>query len=542
MTFTEILDRLDDRLNPIVVKELRQAVKSRMVVGILLLFLGLQLFLLGSFLLMGGRGRAGDIDWNAGKEVFRVQQGVLLWTIMILVPAYAAIRLASERSEQNVDLMFISTLRPASIVWGKFFAAVVLAFLIFSACAPFMTFCYLLRGIDIPTILFILGIDLLAMVFGVMVALFLSALPGARAAKFFFCFVGFIVLAGICSQLTVGTAYMASEGGVTEWLFEYWYVAAITVASVLAFSGLLFFYCVAMISPPSANRVLPLRVYLFLAGLVVGPSLLLVATYNRTGVTPAPVMALLMAFCPILAVQLWVSICERERWAPRVARTIPRSGLLRLLAFLFYTGSAGGVAYTSLLYLVTLGAAAWWFDAHRGTGHDWNAADGMLRAHTLIALYVFCYGMSAVLVRCYLLANQLKHGFTWLVALLLGGIGSSVPAVIAFIFFQDQMRYHHGDPGWWSLPNPFVAVWDTVFANGPGGARNDEYEQMCLWFTGTWAVLVTVLCVPWFFGQLRRFQPPPRREAEPVVVRRVEEKSAGEAAPDAIVASLPERG
>ena len=138
MNLTAILDRLDDQLNPIVVKELRQAVKSRMVVGILGLFLGLQLLLLGFYLLSGEmRSQSQVIDWSAGYEVFRIQQGILLFTIMIAVPAYACIRLANERTDQNVDLMFISTLRPASIVWGKFFAAVVLGLLVFSACAPF---------------------------------------------------------------------------------------------------------------------------------------------------------------------------------------------------------------------------------------------------------------------------------------------------------------------------------------------------------------------------------------------------------------------
>ena len=242
MTRAAFIDRLDDWINPIVVKELRQAVKSRMVVGILLLFLGLQLFLLGFYLLTREfSGQAQTVDWSAGNSVFRVQQGILLWTIMILVPAYAAVRLAAERSEQNVDLMFISTLRPASIVWGKFFAAVVLAFLIFSACAPFMTFCYLLRGIDIPTIMVVLGIDLLAMVFGIMVALFLASLPGGRPVKFFFCFLGFVWLAVMCAYLTAGTIEIITMGGAFEVVVERCYIVAVNDAAVFGLSGLLFF-------------------------------------------------------------------------------------------------------------------------------------------------------------------------------------------------------------------------------------------------------------------------------------------------------------
>ena len=43
-------------------------------------------------------------------------------------------------------------------------------------------------------------------------------------------------------------------------------------------------------------------------------------------------------------IQLLISINERDSWGPRVARAIPRSQLLRPLAFLFYSGAAGGAA------------------------------------------------------------------------------------------------------------------------------------------------------------------------------------------------------
>src|SRR5205823_4778714 len=81
-----------------------------------------------------------------------ILQGILLFTCLLFIPAYTGIRLAAERSDINVDLLFISTLRPRAIVRGKFVAALVLAVLIFSACTPFMTFSYLLRGLDVPSV------------------------------------------------------------------------------------------------------------------------------------------------------------------------------------------------------------------------------------------------------------------------------------------------------------------------------------------------------------------------------------------------------
>src|SRR5205807_7480474 len=89
--------------------------------------------------------------FTAGRQVFRILQGILLGTCL-LVPIYAGLRLGAERSDTNVDLLFISTLRPRAIVAGKLLSSLVLVLLVFSACTPFMTFSYLLRGLDIPTI------------------------------------------------------------------------------------------------------------------------------------------------------------------------------------------------------------------------------------------------------------------------------------------------------------------------------------------------------------------------------------------------------
>src|SRR5262245_33490729 len=122
MTLAGMLDRLDDWINPIVIKELRQAVKNRMVMILLLVFLGLQLAIVTIALLAGSSGTPTE-DWNAGRDVFFSLQVLLVITLVLLVPAYACVRLAAERSDQNVDLLFISTLKPYSIIAGKFFAA-----------------------------------------------------------------------------------------------------------------------------------------------------------------------------------------------------------------------------------------------------------------------------------------------------------------------------------------------------------------------------------------------------------------------------------
>src|SRR5438132_9368033 len=91
-----IFERINDALNPIVVRELRQAVQGKFVAAVLLVLLVIQLAAIGIFIIASG-----DIAtrFDAGREVFMVLLGLLLGACLIFVPAYTAVRLAAERSD-----------------------------------------------------------------------------------------------------------------------------------------------------------------------------------------------------------------------------------------------------------------------------------------------------------------------------------------------------------------------------------------------------------------------------------------------------------
>lgn len=98
--------RLSDWLNPIVVKELRQAVQSRYVVTALLILLVVQLIAMGMYLLTASYSM---LESDAGRQVFMLLFGILLAVSMLFVPLYTGVRLAAERSETNLDLLFVTT-------------------------------------------------------------------------------------------------------------------------------------------------------------------------------------------------------------------------------------------------------------------------------------------------------------------------------------------------------------------------------------------------------------------------------------------------
>jgi len=134
-----ILARIDDAFNPIVVKELRQAVHGKFVAAVLIVLLVIQITAIGLIIISSD-----DIStrFDHGRNAFMILQSIMLGICLLFVPAYTAFRLGSERSDTNVDLFFITTIRPRAIISGKVFAALVITVLIFSACMPFMVFTY----------------------------------------------------------------------------------------------------------------------------------------------------------------------------------------------------------------------------------------------------------------------------------------------------------------------------------------------------------------------------------------------------------------
>jgi hypothetical protein len=125
-------------LNPILVKELRQAVRSWAVTGVLLLFLTALFIISLGFLVFQSFNV--DPDVQLGGQMFSWFSGILAVASVFFIPLYMGVRVAAERQENNPDLFYVSTLSPARIILGKFLCGAYMAVLFFSACMPFMAF------------------------------------------------------------------------------------------------------------------------------------------------------------------------------------------------------------------------------------------------------------------------------------------------------------------------------------------------------------------------------------------------------------------
>jgi hypothetical protein len=478
--------RFSDALNPIVVKELRQAVQSRFVVTMLVVLLAIQLGAVGLYLIFSNPT---NYDFTAGRTVFTILLGILLVVSLLFVPAYTAVRMIAERSDTDVDLLYITTIQPRSIIAGKLLAAAVLTGLIFSACLPFMTFTYFLRGIDLPTVFVVLCLSFLVVQACSLLALLMACLPFGRVAKVF---LGLFVLTQIFSAFfaTLGGAVSLIQFGVGSTLdsWEFWKPALIGLSIATLLWGLVFVLCVALISPPSANRALPIRRYLSLAGILTGCGVMMLSYGSKSH---PPIIVWQIILSSVLALSFLAAVCERETPGPRVLRAVPPTGIPHLLAFLLYSGAASGLAWTCVASAFTLGLGWIWRNSHGGYA-EVEDLQTTLAFNTGMLIYVYAYAVSGALVRRVWL-TWLQPKWTWVLSVILMGLGTLLPVMVGFFFYYGE----------W-------ASWEKkgLFIGNPFVFGNSELDKYYAGFALAFALIVTLLNLPWWRERWQAFRPP----------------------------------
>jgi len=149
---TQRFEHFADRLNPMVIKELRQAVRGNAVMGIVYAFLAVQVFVFG---FESMQIDASDFNAAAGQDLFLTIAAVMLLTLLVAVPVYAGVRVHIERVTEHLTMVQLTGMGFRKIFWGKFWSAMMVDLLILSTMLPFAFAAVLLRGIDLPTILMV---------------------------------------------------------------------------------------------------------------------------------------------------------------------------------------------------------------------------------------------------------------------------------------------------------------------------------------------------------------------------------------------------
>ncbi|WP_371877663.1 ABC transporter permease [Pyxidicoccus parkwayensis] len=201
-------ERWGDRLNPLVVKEVRQGLRTRtfwVCFGLMLLscvVLSLVAYVEVREAAFASHGRSYFFSFF-----------LCLGVVHFFVIPYNAYRsLAREREDETWVLLVLTGLGPRRILRGKMTSYLVQAALYASAVGPFLLFSYFLNGIALPTILIILALGAAWLVFLTLVGVCAATLADGRLGR---AFIHFTLLAALATALVQGNvaAFVLSDEG-----------------------------------------------------------------------------------------------------------------------------------------------------------------------------------------------------------------------------------------------------------------------------------------------------------------------------------------
>jgi len=170
----------DDRLNPILVKEVRQALRGRYFRALFWLTLGVAT-LVGLSIVANDRSSSGGRV--LGREFFMVMFACLSAAVHAFTPFSAFLSTSAEWDENTHDLLVLSNLRPRQIVYGKLCSALVQALLYYSTFGPFLVFAFLTSGVDLAALGAILFVSMACCASLTLLGIALASLSAAKAPR-----------------------------------------------------------------------------------------------------------------------------------------------------------------------------------------------------------------------------------------------------------------------------------------------------------------------------------------------------------------------
>ena len=472
---SKIADFLDNRLSPTLVRDIRQLVRNRFIVVMINLYL--LILTLGTLMVITTQSAYSRLE-GAGAGLYMFDIVFFFIFTFIVVNLYTAVIMSQERITN--DLMFTSTIKPSGFVTGKLSSALVLSFMLFSATLPFITIAYMLRGIDLRTILetcFAIGLMLL-------VSLSTTILVFCRTKTYvqmigllilyaFLCCVG--IYAFLCGLVFYMLGPMMRLGFGVEWWQFVLGGAFVLLTVLLILSG-----AISRVAAASTNRMMPFRItYVAYMILTLGVSFIV------ANVTPNfenfPLFMVFVHYFFFLAM-IVISTCGRDNWGLRIKRTVPSNIVLRFLLFPFYSGAINGIAWLFIL-------AATLFGAYRlalpiaSLGHTFNAVDmnDVFRYGVTGAIMTYAFCALAMAVRVRWLKRHLAAAHTWLLAIAFFGGFYTIYFTIRILLSDDWRHY-----GFYLEP-------DTI--------------ERTMLIALLWAAFATILLLPWVLRTLPNFTP-----------------------------------
>ena len=410
------LERLDawcekwgDWCNPILVKETRQALKSRqfVITFSLLLFAALSWTIIGTFSLMPA-----IYETPSAPRMMLGYYFVLALPMLLVVPLAAYRSLEGEIDDGTLELLSITTLSPKQVVWGKLASAMLQMLLYFVVLFPCVSYAYTLRGVDFPTTVVLLGMLILAGIMMTIVALFFAPLSRSRTGRVTMLLVVIMLLA--VAEWLLGLAaveMITSDASWWSWedsvLYEnsVLYLGGLVLLVAPAVGYLLLTVTAAQLTPVIDNRSTKIRFALLLVNAAVVAWVTLASTERQT------YTALGLMWCAGMGlILLWglassMLVSESAVLTPRVQRGLPQSFLARATLTWLAPGPATGLVFATLNVWLLVGLTLVGVSYYFGDGNTFVREEqillqfGFAVASYLTFFLVLVYGLMRLLRR-----------------------------------------------------------------------------------------------------------------------------------------------
>jgi hypothetical protein len=326
-----------DWLSPILVKELRQGLKTRAFV---VTFILVQVAMI---LLMALRLLADETDSSFGSFADGMMWTALGAALLVFMPLRGLTAVGGEVKANTLDLVALTRMGSFRIVAGKWMALVVQTVLLTIAVLPYAVLRYFFGQVEIVSDMNVLAAMLCGSAVLSSASVALSTLPqSARTAVVILIFPLMSSVMGLSSMLGVSIGLSSGSGALALW--------AIGLPSAAAY---ILFFLLEGASPitPAASKQSALRRLLALA-------VALIAAGLQTAGASELAMTVLGTMLPMLIWAAIAAITERRSDLPIIYMPWIKRGVLgRLGGLLLLPGPGTGILFAMLLHslgMVTL--------------------------------------------------------------------------------------------------------------------------------------------------------------------------------------------
>ncbi|MDI1310637.1 hypothetical protein [Prosthecobacter sp.] len=343
-TALPMLRDFSDRFSPIVVKELRQGLRTRFFTSALILFHTLIILLLITVTFGAPVEAVNGIFW-----------GIAGFMLLAVMPLRGFAALHTEATDGTLDMLTLTSIASFRILYGKWVALYSQALLVAGSILPYMVARYFFGGVEI--LREVVALTILVLGSGVITAALLAF--SSQVPLLLRIFLALCVGAG-AAPLGFFTAFLVTASQADSMVREFFaldlWAQCSLVGGILALVVYTVYYFLALgasrIAPPSENHSTQKRLIALVvhgALMVTGLLLCFLSTEPRVALWAyIPLMFLTLIVCMDVLTE------EMPRYPTAVAVLARRGRFGRLAGRLLYPGWASGVLFSAILCMMAL--------------------------------------------------------------------------------------------------------------------------------------------------------------------------------------------